>query len=259
MTAKQELYELGLADEKLPLRFASYGEPGFDEVVDDISSPAHQPEGATIVRVTREVGGHTWEKVAVLVMSRTPEGEFAPRRVGSYCELRSLILAPDTPVPGAAIAECQAWLDDALGREVRSYETRQAMLQRHRDIGDSNKAFLYLLAIGMLRAAKNRPDVIDPERINQVFAEAREMAEEDRPIILDMQLPLLPDRQRRDLMVHLGAELHAGQWRSTPHFRKAAMHVIAREVAIVKKNHKGEATTTRLLAQLGRKAEELLV
>lgn len=117
---------------------------------------------------------------------------------------------------------------------------------------------MYLLAIGMLRSAKGRPDVNDPEKINKVIAEAREMAEEDRPIIYDMQLDVLSDEKRRDLVVHLGAELHAGQWRSTPHFRSAAMHIIMRELAITKKNHRGDATTTRLLAQLGRRVDAML-
>ena len=84
------------------------------------------------------------------------------------------------------------------------------------------------------------------------------MAEEDRAIVFDMQIDKMSENQRRELIVHLGAELHAGQWRSTPHFRRAAMHVIAREMALIKRRLKNEATTTRLLAQLGRKVEALL-
>jgi|CXWL01.1.fsa_nt_gi SNF2 family DNA or RNA helicase len=258
LTAKQDLYERGLADEKMPLRFASYGEPAFDEIVDDIASPAHQPNGVAVVRVTRDMEGKTLEKVAILAMCQSPSGEVEARRLSSYNDLRSLALAPEAPVPAAVIAVCKSWLDEALGQETRSYGYRREMLERHRAIGDANKAFMYLLAIGMLRSAKGRPDIDDPERVNKVVAEAREMAHEDRSIIIDLQLSIMPDNQRRDLIVNLGPEMHAGQWRSTPHFRKAAMHVIAREMALLKRNHKGESTTTKLLAQLGRGADALL-
>ncbi|MCB9841664.1 MAG: DEAD/DEAH box helicase family protein [Phycisphaeraceae bacterium] len=258
LTAKQDLYERGLADERLPLRFASYGEPGFDELVDEISSPEYQPRGVAVVRVSREFAGSAWEKVAIVAMAARPDGPSAPVTLRSYEEVRTISLDSDTPVPEEAVRQCHSALDTELNRELRAINTRQDMLKRHRAIGDANKAFMYLLAIGMLRSAKGRPDVNDPEKINKVIAEAREMAEEDRPIIYDMQLDVLSDEKRRDLVVHLGAELHAGQWRSTPHFRSAAMHIIMRELAITKKNHRGDATTTRLLAQLGRRVDAML-
>ncbi len=109
-----------------------------------------------------------------------------------------------------------------------------------------------------LRSAQTRSGVNDPERVTKVVAEARDMAEEDRPIIYNLGLDKMADRQKKDLIVELGAEKHSGQWRSTQHFRQAAMHVVTRELATVKRNLKSEATTTRLLAQLGRKAEAVL-
>ena len=112
--------------------------------------------------------------------------------------------------------------------------------------------------MGMLRGAKNRQSVSDPERLNQVVAEAQEMADEDRLIIVEMQIDKMSENQKRELIVHLGAEMHAGQWRSTPHFRQASMHIIVREMALLKRRMKNDATTTGLIAQLGRKAEALL-
>ena len=180
------------------------------------------------------------------------------RSLTSYRELRDLELVADAAVPTEAIQSGERWLKAALIEEVRAYQQRRAMLSRHSEIGNANKAFLYLLAMGMLRSAKNRPGVKDGEQVSKVVSEAAEMADEDRLIIYDIQLDKMSDAQKRELIVHLGAELHAGQWRSTPHFRRAAMHVIQREYATLRKNQKTDATTTRLIAQLGRRAEALL-
>lgn len=258
LTAKQGLYERGLSDTRLPLRFASYGEPGFDEIVDEIASTQYQPESASIVRVTRDRNGHTYEKVALVVMALQADGPAKPIQVRTYQELRSVTPANGVAVPADVIAQYEQMLAVQLDGELRGMESRRAMLSRHQQIGDVNKAFMYLLALAMLRSARTRPDVGDPDKVNRVVAEAREMAEEDRPIIFDMQLQLLKDEARRDLMVQLGPELHAGQWRSTPHFRRAALHVIARELAVARRNHRTEMTTDKLLAQIGRRAESLL-
>lgn len=258
MTAKQELYELGLKDSKLPLRFASYGEPGFDELVDELTGTQHRPQGVHVLRAERSVGDQTWEKVAIVAMLKTPDGEAAATRIDRYQQVRDAELDTEAIMPEEAIDLHQQWLEDRLDEEVRAFTERRQMLERHSEIGNANKAFMYLLAIGMLRSAKRRPNVNDPERVNQVVNEARDMAEEDRLIIFDMELDKMTDRQKRELVVHLGAELHAGQWRSTPHFRRAAMHIVQREVAILKRNQRQDASTTRLIAQLGRKAESLL-
>ena len=60
-----------------------------------------------------------------------------------------------------------------------------------------------------------RPDVADPEKVNRVVAEARDMSEEDGAIIFNLDLHKLSDSQKRELIVKLGAEEHSGQWRST--------------------------------------------
>ena len=191
-------------------------------------------------------------------MIRSATGEAKPVRISRYEQVRECDLAAEVTIPETTITECRRWLEQSLSDEVRKYRERRDILARHREIGEANKAFIYLLAMGMLRSARNRPNVTDPERLTQVVSEAREMAEEDRRIIIDMQIDKMSENQKRELIVHLGAELYAGQWRSAPHFRKAAMHVVTREMAVVKRNHKGETTTTHLIDQLGRKAETLL-
>jgi hypothetical protein len=132
------------------------------------------------------------------------------------------------------------------------------MLKRHREIVDANKAFMYMLACGMMKSASRRPNVRDPEKPNQVIAEAREMAEEDRLIIFDLNIDQMPETQKRDLIVPLGSEVHSNQWRSTRHFRQAAMHVILRERGQLRGRGSEEATSTQLIQQLWRKAVELL-
>jgi hypothetical protein len=110
----------------------------------------------------------------------------------------------------------------------------------------------------MMKSASRRQNVRDPEKPNQVIAEAREMAEEDRLILFELNIDQMPETQKRDLIVHLGSEVHSNQWRSTPHFRQAAMHVILRERGLLRGRGQEEATTSQLINQLWRKAEALL-
>ena len=258
MTANQDLYDRGLSDANLPLRFASYGDPAFDELAEEITKPAYQPPGIAVVRVEQKVEGLTWDKVAILAMCRVAGEEACPIVVKRYADLQAIELLPDMPIPEKAVSDCRRELQGVLRTEIRDYGKRQDMLEHHRRMGNANKAFLYLLATGMLRAAQMRPDVNDPERVNKVVAETRDMAEEDRPIIFNLDLDRMSDQQKRELIVKLGAESHSGQWRSTQHFRRAAMHVIARELANTRKNKRSDVTTTRLLTQLSRKADVLL-
>lgn len=258
MTAHQDLYERGLSDANLPLRFASYGDTAFDELAEEMTVPAYQPPGVAVVQVEQEVDGIVWDKVAIVAMGQTDGGETCPIVVERYADLRAIELCADHVVPEEAISSCRQKLLETLAKEIRDYRDRQKMLEHHRRMGDANKAFLYLLAMGMLRAAQMRPDVNDPERTNRVVAEAREMADEDRSIIFNLDLNKMSDDQKRELIVKLGAEMHSGQWRSTQHFRQAAMHVVARELATVKRSRTSEVTTTRLLAQLMRRTNALL-
>ncbi len=63
----------------------------------------------------------------------------------------------------------------------------------------------------------------------------------------------MPLTQKRDLIVRLGAEHHSNLWRSTPHFRQAAMHVIRRERGLLRtREGDNEVTTTQLLNNLWR-------
>lgn len=257
LTAHQDLYDRGLADVSMPVRFASYGEPVFDGIVEEITSPAHQPPGVAVVQVEAEVDGIRWDKVALVVMA-SKEGQVQPVVITRYADLQEHDLRLDVAVPEQAVSRCEERLREVLAREIRAYRDRQQMLKHHRRMGDANKAFLYLLAMGMIRAAQTRPDVNDADRVNKVVAEAQEMADEDRIIVFDLDLAKLADHQKQELIVRLGAEAHSGRWRSTQHFRQAAMHVVMRELDTVKRNYRGEATTTRLLAQLGRRVEALL-
>lgn len=50
LTASQELYEQGVGDENLPVRFASYGDPGFDELVDELTADRYRPPCVAVVR-----------------------------------------------------------------------------------------------------------------------------------------------------------------------------------------------------------------
>ncbi len=258
LTASQNLYERGVGDESLPVHFASYGDPGFDELVDEITSERYRPAGIEVIDGELTADGRTWTKFAIVAMVREADGTVVAKRVESFDDIRSLSLAADQPVPESAVAECQQWLQQQLASQHRQFQERCQMLDRHREIGDANKAFMYMLASGMMLSAQRRTSVRDPEKPNQVITAAREMAEEDRPIIFDLQIEQMPDTQKRDLIVKLGAEHHNNQWRSTPHFRQAAMNIISRERGMLRSRGQEEVTTTQLINQLWRKAEDLL-
>lgn len=257
LTADQDLYDRGLSDENLSLRFASYGSAAFDELVTEASSASCKPPGIASVHVQHPVDGGMWERVALLAMVREGEQQTVPKRIQRYSELDQLELDPDSPISEEAIRRCEDALKEELAEEERAYRQRKQMLVRHKEMGNANKSFLYLLAIGMLRAAQSRPGVTDGENINQVIGEAEEMANESRAIIFALDLDMLTDRRKQELIVELGAERHQGQWRSTMHFRQAAMSVISRERAVARKNLRGDLTTTRLVDQMLRRIEKL--
>ena len=258
LTASQELYDRGVGDENLPVHFASYGDPGFDELLDELTDEKYRPPGAAVVRAERTMDGKMWEKAAVIAMIKDDDGNVVPRHIRAFADVRSDLTIEDAPVPESAIDACRAELEQIVDEQIQAYHERCAMLQRHREIGDANKAFLYMLACGMMKAAKDRPNVKDPEKPNQVIAAAMEMAEEDRLMIFDLSIDQMPETQKRDLIVQLGHEIHSGQWRSTPHFRRAAMHVIMRERGLLRSRNQTEVTTTQLINQLWRKAQGFL-
>ncbi len=116
----------------------------------------------------------------IVAMLRDSSGNTIPQQVRNFDDIRTADLVIEQPVPDAAIDQCRQLLEKILDSEVSNYPNRGEMLKRHREIGDANKAFLYMLACGMLKSAPQRPRVRDPEKPNQVIAEAREMADEDR-------------------------------------------------------------------------------
>ena len=148
----------------------------------------------------------------IVAMLRDSSGNTIPQQVRNFDDIRTADLVIEQPVPDAAIDQCRQLLEKILDSEVSNYLNRGEMLKRHREIGDANKAFLYMLACGMLKSARQRPSVRDPEKPNQVIAEAREMADEDRLIIFDLQINEMPQTQKRDLIVLLGAAVHSNQW-----------------------------------------------
>jgi ERCC4-related helicase len=258
LTASQALYERGVGDESLPVKFASYGEPGFDELLDEFTNDKYRPPGVVVVAEQLELDERVWEKTAVLAMVREPGGAVAAYRVSSFSELKSLTLALEVVVPEEAIEQCKLWLREQIVNQRHRFRERCSMLARHKEIGDANKAFMYMLANGMIQSAQRRTTVKDPDKPNQVIAAAQEMAEEDRQIIYDIHIDQMPQTQKRDLIVKLGSEHYNNQWRSTPHFRQAAMHIIRRERALLRTRGDNEVTTTQLLNNLWRKAEGLL-
>lgn len=256
LTTDQDLYERGLSDHRGLLRFASYGEPAFDEIVEMVASETHRPQCVEVVKVEIDRGGRSWERHAMLVMEWTPNGPTV-REIATYADCRTLELAHEATVPAEAVAHCRRRLERSLEADIRAFRDRQQMLDRHEEMGLANKAFLYLLAVGMLRSAMGRQAIQNPEQLGKVIAEAQNMALEPRRIIFDIAVDLLSDVRRQELMVMIGSELHAGQWRSTPHFRQAAMHVINRERAKMRRGG-GEEATSRLIERLRREAETML-
>jgi len=258
LTANPRLYDRGIGDERLPLKFASYGEPAFDELVEDLCRPTDAPPGLRLVRVEVTDGDLTWVRTAVVAMVRGLGGATEPVRVDRFAEIEGLRLEPDAAVPVDFVDELEQRLGAELRQAIGGLRQRDALLDQHERVGDSNKAFLYLVAIGLVRAAQQRPDVSDPDKPNQVLREIQTLADEDRGIILQMPMDQLPDGRWPEVMVEQGSERHQGRWRSTPHFRRAAMPILRRELAALKKAHRGDATTTRWLARLARRVGEVL-
>jgi ERCC4-related helicase len=258
LTASQSLYDQGVSDKSLPLRFASYGEPAFDELVEELTADQYRPPGVVVVEEHLQTENRAWSKTAVLAMTRNQKGVGEVIRIESFSQLKDLQLDLTTAIPDHFVEQCRAWLREQLGQSYLKYRERCLMLRRHKEIGDANKAFMYMLACGLVKSAQRRNSVRDPEKPNQVIAAAQELADEDRAIILDINFDQMPQTQKRELIVRFGAEQHSNQWRSTAHFRQAAMHVIRRERGQLRTTGDNEVSTSQLLNNLWKKAENLL-
>jgi len=62
----------------------------------------------------------------------------------------------------------------------------------------------------------------------------------------------------RDLIDKLGAEHHSNQWRTTSHFRQAAIHIMSRERGMLRSSDQDELITSQMVSQLTQKAERPL-
>jgi len=258
LTASQSLYDQGVSDKSLPLKFASYGEPAFDELVEEMTADQYRPPGVIVVEEHLQIESRVWSKTAVLAMTRNQNGVGEAISVESFSHLKDLQLDLYSEIPEQAVEKCRTWLREQLGQSYQKYRERCQMLRRHKEIGDANKAFMYMLACGLVKSAQRRTNVRDPEKPNQVIAAAQDLANEDRTIILDINFDHMSQTQKRELIVRYGAEQHSSQWRSTPHFRQAAMHVIRRERGQLRSNGDNEVSTSQLLNNLWKKAENLL-
>lgn len=258
LTASQNLYDRGVGDQSLPVKFASYGEPCFDELLDELTNDKYRPTGVVVVTEQLELHERVWEKTAVLALVREPSGAVAAHRVSSFAERKSLTLAVEVMVPEDAIEKYKVWLREQIDEQRQRFRGRCSMLARHKEIGDANKAFMFMLANGMIQSAQQCTTVKDPDKPNQVIAAAQEVAEEDFQIIYDIHIDQIPQAQKRDSIVKLGSEHHNNQWRSTHHFRQAAMRIIRHERSFLRSRGDNDVTTTQLLNNLWRKAEGLL-
>lgn len=258
LTADRELYEQGLEDEATRLRFASYGDAVFDELVEDVTKESFQPSCVAVVREASETEGDTDEKVGILACVRTESGQPDVVEVHHLDEVDRLRLDETATVPDSETEKLTARLRTELRRQASQRRDRQAILERHHQMGLANKAFMYLFACGWLDAAKGRQGVNDPEGVTQVIRAAEDMVDEGRPIIVDVPVDGLTTQQQQDLLMTPGGGAQPQQWRSLPHYQRAVLHVIKRERAAAKQNLKGPLTTTRLIEQIKRRAEALV-
>jgi hypothetical protein len=116
LTASRETFERGLPGVEA-LRFASYGEPAFDAILELIAVGGLPPG---IQRVGVPIPGAAGaELVGYVVMRRDRAGAVTPHQVLDMSDLEGLVLDAETPVPISATESLSARLATCARDEFR--------------------------------------------------------------------------------------------------------------------------------------------
>ncbi len=98
LTTSRELYERGLEDRTEPLHFATWGDPVFDALLEQVVQSAEAPSGAQ--RLQAKIGNHNLSLVSWLVAA-----DKGPMLVTRYGQLKAASLSQQLPSETSSSAE----------------------------------------------------------------------------------------------------------------------------------------------------------
>jgi superfamily II DNA or RNA helicase len=149
LTAARDTYERGVRGAGGELRFASYGEPAFDALLEHLT-------GQGLPRCARRIAFHDRrfgaERVVYAAACRDPSGLVSVRAVRAYSDLRDLHLAEDTTLDEAMVEALRRELESGARAEFRARRGVARLERRNGEAARSQIALDYLVAAQLLRA-----------------------------------------------------------------------------------------------------------
>jgi superfamily II DNA or RNA helicase len=246
LTASRETYERGLVQVN-SLRFASYGEPAFDAIL-ELTAVSGLPSG--IRRISAPIpAAEGAELVAYVVMRRGEKGTVTPHAVFEISDLEGLVIDAETPVPVPAMETLTAQLAARARDEFRVLAAAPRIEETNETAGRAQVRLTHLIAKHFILSTQRA------HRGELNFARQLTILDEIVDERAEIRLPRMPVDQLRSLtgvvpftipLPASGNEVHFDAPRP---LLRAAVDLAAREAAALHRP-KSEVTTERVLGRL---------
>jgi superfamily II DNA or RNA helicase len=245
LTASRETFERGLPGVS-GLRFASYGEPAFDAIV-ELTAAGGLP--TCIRRVGVPIpGAESAELASYVVMKRDKEGVVAPHVVLDIASLDGLAIEEDTPVPTSAVQDLMAQLAARARDEFRVLAAARRIEEVNEKAGRAQFRLTHLVAKHFIQSVQRaHRGETNWSRQLKVLEEILETGPEKR-------LPRMPVDQLRSITgvpfaIHLPTSGNETPFDAPRPLLKAAIDLAAREAAALHRR-RTDVTTEQVLARL---------
>jgi hypothetical protein len=245
LTASRNTFERGLPGVS-PLRFASYGEPAFDAVL-ELAAAGGLPPGIRRVSVSIP-GADDAELVGYVVMRRNKDGVVAPHVVLDMADLDDLSIDAETPVPLSAVEDLGAQLAGRARDEFRVLAAASRIEEANGRAGRAQLRLTHLVA---------RHFILSVQRAHRGETNwSRQLAVLDDIVesSAEQRLPRMPVDQLRSITgvpfaIRLPASGNEVPFDAPRPLLEAAVDLAAREANALHQR-RAEVTTEQVLARL---------
>lgn len=245
LTVSREAYERGLPDET-PLRFASYGDPAFEAILNLLEASGIPPG---ICRIAVSIPGtDNAELVGYVVMCRVKNGEPRPRVFLDMSDLDDLAVEGEASVPPEAVEELRERLHALARDEFGLLATAPRIEAANEAAGRAQGRLTRLVAkhfILSMQAAR---------RGEANFARQLDILDELAADRAELRLPRVPVDQLRALLgvpfaIRLPVVGNDAPFDAPRPLLKAAVDLAAREAAALH-SRQADITTEQVLGRL---------
>jgi hypothetical protein len=245
LTASRDTFERGLPRVS-GLRFASYGEPAFDAIL-DLTAAGGLPPG--IRRISVPVpGADGAELVGYVVMRRDKDGAVAPHIVLDMATLDDLAIEAETPVPPSAVESLTAQLAARARDEFKVLAAAQRIEESNEAAGRAQLRLTHLVARHFILSVQRA------HRGEANFARQLTVLDEIVETRAEQRLARMPVDQLRSITgvpftIRLPASGNEVPFDASRPLLKAAVDLAAREADALHQS-RASVTTEQVLARL---------